>query len=108
MNILHLTLKNKWFDMILSGEKKEEYREIKDYWISRLAITFVHRHDEDGERFIFEPKDFDTVRFKNGYAKDSVFTDREVKGVRIGTGKPEWGAENNKNYFIIEFEDFKP
>ena len=25
MNILHLTLKRQWFDMILSGEKKEEY-----------------------------------------------------------------------------------
>ena len=26
--ILHLTLKKKWFDMIASGEKKEEYREM--------------------------------------------------------------------------------
>ena len=28
MKILHLTLNKKWFDMILLGEKKEEYREI--------------------------------------------------------------------------------
>jgi len=28
---LHLTLKKNWFDLILSGEKKEEYREIKPY-----------------------------------------------------------------------------
>ncbi len=28
---LHLTLKKNWFDLILSGEKKEEYREIKHY-----------------------------------------------------------------------------
>jgi hypothetical protein len=26
MRILHLTLKKKWFDMIASGEKREEYR----------------------------------------------------------------------------------
>ena len=32
MNTLHLTLNKKWFDMILSGEKTEEYREIKPYW----------------------------------------------------------------------------
>lgn len=29
MKTLHLVLKKRWFDMILSGEKKEEYREIK-------------------------------------------------------------------------------
>lgn len=26
---LHLVLKSQWYDMIASGEKKEEYREIK-------------------------------------------------------------------------------
>ena len=31
MSTLHLTLKKQWFDMILSGEKTEEYRDIKPY-----------------------------------------------------------------------------
>ena len=31
--MLTLPIKKKWFDMILSGEKKEEYREIKPYKI---------------------------------------------------------------------------
>ncbi len=30
--VLHLTLKKTWFDMIASGEKREEYREMKPYW----------------------------------------------------------------------------
>ena len=30
---LYLPLKAKWYDMIESGEKEEEYREIKPYWI---------------------------------------------------------------------------
>lgn len=34
--ILKLTLKKKWFDMIESGVKLEEYREIKPYWMARL------------------------------------------------------------------------
>ena len=34
--MLVLPIKKKWFDMILSGEKKEEYREIKRYYESRL------------------------------------------------------------------------
>ena len=29
--MLILPIKKKWFDMIVSGEKKEEYREIKHY-----------------------------------------------------------------------------
>ena len=35
--ILSLTLQKKWFDMILSKEKKEEYREVKDHWMTRIA-----------------------------------------------------------------------
>lgn len=30
--MLILPIKRKWFDMILSGEKKEEYRDIKPYY----------------------------------------------------------------------------
>jgi len=30
--MLTLPIKKKWFDMIASGEKKEEYREIKEYY----------------------------------------------------------------------------
>lgn len=34
--ILDLVLKGKWYDMIASGQKTEEYREIKPYWEKRL------------------------------------------------------------------------
>jgi len=37
METLNLNLKKKWFDMTLSGVKKEEYREIKPFWIRRLT-----------------------------------------------------------------------
>ena len=33
---LHLVLKRKWWDMIASGEKMEEYREVCHYWARRL------------------------------------------------------------------------
>ena len=33
---LHLVLKSKWYDMIASGEKKEEYRAITPYWANRI------------------------------------------------------------------------
>lgn len=36
-NLLILPTKKKWFDMVLSGEKPEEYREMKPYWDVRIA-----------------------------------------------------------------------
>ena len=36
MKILDLPLKAKWYDMIESGVKTDEYREIKPYWEKRL------------------------------------------------------------------------
>lgn len=38
--MLTIPIKGKWFDMILSGEKKEEYREIKPYYKSRFKTIF--------------------------------------------------------------------
>lgn len=35
-NVLTLTVSKQWFDMIVTGEKTEEYREIKPYWVARL------------------------------------------------------------------------
>ncbi len=62
--ILHLTLKKKWFDLIASGKKKVEYREVKPYWNKRLL-----------------GKVFDEIYFKNGYSKSSPFMRVEWKGM---------------------------
>lgn len=88
MEILHLTLKKKWFDMILSGEKKEEYREIKPYWLKRLS--------KNG--FL---KEFSFVKFKNGYSKNAPEITMEVLSISINWGVYEWGAENDNKYFVI-------
>lgn len=55
--MLTLPIKRKWFDMIVSGEKKEEYREIK-----------------------------------------------AMCTLSIGTGKPEWGAEPGRKYYILHIK----
>lgn len=39
--MLILSIKKKWFDMILSGKKKEEYREIKPYYKSRFLACLT-------------------------------------------------------------------
>jgi hypothetical protein len=97
MKILHLTLTKKWFDRISSGEKLEEYREPKEYWAKRLWVRDPH-FGLDGGYY----REFDIVRFKNGYAKDAPTMDVECKGIEFGGGKREWGAEMYHNYFVIK------
>jgi len=74
MKILHLTLHKKWFDEILNGTKKIEYREIKPYWTKRLL---------DDEK----PKKFDIILFRNGYGKKSPQMKVEFLGVRVKDDK---------------------
>lgn len=84
--VLHLTLKKKWFDMIASGEKKEEYREMKPYWHKRLGTAAE------------TPK---IVQFRNGYAKDSPVVRIEMKGIMTGLGIIEWGAPPAERVYIL-------
>lgn len=79
---LHLTLKKEWFDMIASGEKREEYRAIKSYWIRRILGDKKGQHDK--------------ILFKNGYNSQSPQLLIEFKGATIRQGNPEWGAPNEK------------
>ena len=37
--VLALIASNQWFKMIVAGQKTEEYREIKPYWIKRLTTN---------------------------------------------------------------------
>ncbi len=82
--ILHLTLKKKWFDMIRSGIKIEEYREIKPYWNKRLN------------------KKYDTICFRNGYSKDSPRVFVELKGIMRSLGIVEWGAPPGQEVYILQ------
>lgn len=85
MNALHLVLKKKWFDLIKSGQKTEEYREIKPYWEKRL-----------------KDKNFDCICFKNGYSAEAPKFYIELKDINIDVGKEEWGAEKGKKYFVLK------
>jgi len=69
-NILHLTLLKKWFDLIASGGKTKEFRDIKPYWTKRLL-----------------GKNFDEIYFKNGYSKNAPFMRVEWKGMKKENGK---------------------
>lgn len=111
---LTLPLKKKWFDMIKSGEKKEEYREITEYWIRRLTMYWIRRLTIDYYEAQFNYKgnirfkDFDEVEFTLGYPKKDD-KERRMKfsnpQIFVGKGKEEWGAEKDKLYFVIKWEE---
>ena len=106
--MLVLPIKKKWFDMIRSGEKKEEYREIKPYWTSRFCKEFSKKiPTPDGKVCYIAPYGIMqglisfTIILKNGYKADSP----KIKcrcNLTIGKGKEEWGAEPGKEYYILK------
>lgn len=93
--MLILPIKKKWFDMIKSGEKKEEYREIKPYYSKRFEFV------DDEELKIHTIQATKTLRFRNGYSKTSPTIECQVV-ITKGLGKPELGAELGKSYFVLK------
>ena len=85
MKILHLTLKKQWFDLIASGLKDEEYRELKQYWHARL-----------------QNKHYDAIEFRNGYQKNAPTMTVELKIITIGLGNPSWGAPETEEVYILK------
>jgi hypothetical protein len=114
MKVLHLTLKKKWFDMIASGEKTEEYREIKPYWFRRLAMCSGKSPIPHGytckKAFCsscvygggFVEKPYSIVKFRHGYSKNAPTLTFRMNEIRVTTGFHEWGAEPGKKYFVIK------
>lgn len=120
--VLTLTISKQWFDMIADDKKKEEYREIKPYWVARLfhnnsnivdvrhlALALAGRTDLlkkyiDAQRIVL--KQYTHVLFINGYRKDSSRIEKEIKSITIG--KPKKGLCPDKwlgtEFFIIKFK----
>lgn len=106
---LKLTLKKKWFDMIVAGVKTEEYREIKPHWMQRLMRCYSKgfhpcKYQMCGFNdtvcpFILKP--FTKVEFTNGYGNHKPRITMECKGIDVGLGNPDWGADKREYYFVI-------
>ena len=117
MRILHLPLKEKWYNLIKQGIKKEEYREINHYWAKRILkdypIEWRFRMAiciEAEDFSMFEGKEFggwDKAHFTLGYPKAddadrNMFKD--IDKIVIAQGNPDWGAEQGKYYFVIRLK----
>ena len=104
MKILKLTLEKKWFDMILSGEKKEEYREVKDYWMKRIAgipgcgtsYNFTLLRDRKNKCI-----EYTHVEFTNGYGSHRPRMLVECQNITVDEGNSDWGAPNYRVFVIM-------
>ena len=103
--ILPLVLKGKWFDMIASGEKREEYRLPTDYWRKRL-------HNWDCR---FSAQTTPVVEFRRGYATNAPRIAFWCQGIETASGlmpyayvdatvgkrlHPEWGEPSAPHFLI--------
>lgn len=68
LKILHLSLKKEPFEVMVTGEKNQEFRKPTKWILSRL-------YNKDGT-----PKHYDVVKFTNGYGKDKPQFVCEYKG----------------------------
>jgi len=92
MEILHLTLKKRWFDMVLYDDKRDEYRDIKPYWTTRLCVNS-------------KKLKYTHIKFTNGYGITRPCFVIKLKEILIGIGNPKWGAPVLKDVYILKLGD---
>ena len=90
--MLTLPIKKKWFNMILSGEKKEEYRTRNDYYYTRFK-KIIDNIENGKEQYIL---------LRNGYSSKSPTLKIKVDNILIGGGRKEWGYIGPDMCFIIK------
>ena len=102
VNTLHLVLKGEWYDMIASGEKTEEYREPKPYWIKRILDGSSAKRSgltPVPHQLSLQTK-YERVCFHRGYTSQTMTF--KIKDVSVGIGKAAWGAPADKVVIIIK------
>lgn len=103
--VLYLPMKGKWYDLVLSGEKKEEYRLFKPYWASRIAHwidddikskAYSHAVLDSGKEWAYISNTGEPtlqICFVNGYSKKArrfmALCDKVT--FRTNSLHPEWG-----------------
>ena len=114
---LHLVLKRKWWDMIDSGERTEEYRDVNHYWAIRLLdrqYRWYSQNIDYPNNFIdwlcsrlthndITFRSYENVCFHLGYTNNTITFKITSMNVMYGeVCRQEWGAEPNKYYFVIK------
>lgn len=102
--ILPLVLKRRWYDMIASGKKREEYRDYKPYWKWRMLKWVNHQHadfDSIGNNKLL------VIGFSRGYKKPDMFFLLDRHALREGAVHPEWGESRAPHFVLVLGERIK-
>lgn len=126
--VLTLTVSKQWFDMIVAGEKEEEYRIIKGYWAKRLLLVrseleepFSKLDKDLSEKWdsispemakycfnspYYKTVPFTHVLFINGYRKDSPRIEKEIESITIGKTKKGMCPDKwlDTEFFVIKLK----
>lgn len=96
--VLPLVLKKRWYDMIASGVKKEEYREYKEFWIKRIEKW------QDSRISALIPylvQKIDVIAFSRGYRKADLFFVCDRILIKEGHPMyPEWGEPKIRHFAL--------
>lgn len=87
--VLDLIIKREYFNEILSGNKKEEYRDCKDRLVNKICVL-----DENG--IATEIKKIDSIRFFEGYNKGRREMVVECLDVKVDTYE-----DTDEDYFVF-------
>lgn len=90
--VLHLVLNKKWYDMISSGKKLEEYRDVKDYYRTRIRNT-IRRFAETKAKEI-------VVAFSCGRRKAGLYMTVIAVNIFQDCLHPEWGEPKGSHYVL--------
>lgn len=110
--VLYLSVKKKWFDMIVSGEKTEEYRETSVYWSARLAPYGNHHvlieNSQDMVKAVASMrKKYTHVVFINGRnPKVNPMIEKEIEDIYKGYPNNDWCPREmqNKPCWVIKLK----
>lgn len=83
MKILTLNIKKVYFDEIMSGAKKIEYRQLKQTTLNK----YTYLDESDGKRYL---RRYDAIRFFVGYHKDRENALVQVKDITYNAGIVEY------------------
>ena len=107
--MLTLPIKRKWLEKIRSGEKQEEYRALSPYYATRfkrfLGLELIPASQAQVESALRAAGGvpFKDIILRAGYSLSAPAT--MVSGyITISTGRPEWGATDGEEYYVLHIE----
>lgn len=106
LKTLSLIIKQTYFDQILSGGKKQEFREVKPTTYKKLIELDENGYDKEDEYGNAIPIKYDAIRFYVGYNKDrdtalvevesatsEIFVDEKGEPITYQHKGEEWWAQ---------------